>query len=142
MASNQLYNQPDQLPDLDLVMTWITLHKWVMVIALVVGLLVRLMKSDSKIITLLPTPLQRWFAITWVRTWYALILSAVGGWAAIVLGGGDWRSALEQALVAFTLAVLGHQTIIEGMRSGKEIPVPGLTHSTTPLPLPPPTPTV
>jgi uncharacterized membrane protein len=101
-------------------LAWLKLHQWVPIIAVVVGLLVRLVKDDTKLAGSLPS---------WFRPYFALILSAMGVAAGGVLGGIPWQSAIEQTLMAFATAVLGHHAIVEGLRGGKEIPVPGLTKS-------------
>lgn len=100
------------------VLQWVTAHKWAPLIALIVGLLVRLVKADTK----LPSELPAVF-----RPYFALFLSFAAADALAVMGGTPWVTVTETALAGFVLAVLGHQTIVEGMRGGVEIPVPGLT---------------
>lgn len=109
------------------VLQWVTAHKWAPLIALIVGLLVRLVKADTK----LPSELPAVF-----RPYFALFLSFAAADALAVMGGTPWVTVTETALAGFVLAVLGHQTIVEGMRGGVEIPVPGLTRPNM-LPSPP-----
>jgi len=112
-------------------LAWVKLHQWVPIIAVVVGLLVRLAKDDAKLTGSVPA---------WARPYLALVLSAAGVAAAGVLGGIPWQSAIEQTLMAFATAVLGHQAIVEGLRGGVEIPVPWLTKPANDVPLAAPVP--
>jgi hypothetical protein len=105
---------PNQLGDL------IVQHKWVAVAALVIGLIVRVLKSDTTIPIVVP-PL-------W-RSWLALGLGVVSGVLEKVSTGVTWTSAIVDGLVAGVLAIIGHETIIEGLRGGKELPIPGLMTS-------------
>jgi hypothetical protein len=108
------------------VLSWIRLHQWALVIAFFAGLGVRLAKADTKLPAQVPA---------WLRPHLALLLSAVGACTVAILGGMPWPSALEQTFEAFAIATLGHQTVIEGLRKGKELPVPwGLTKSAPALP--------
>jgi hypothetical protein len=110
------------------VLSWIHLHQWALVIAFFAGLGVRLAKADTQLPAQVPA---------WLRPHLALLLSAVGACTVAILGGMPWPSALEQTFEAFAIATLGHQTVIEGLRKGKELPVPfGLTKPAPALPSP------
>ena len=100
------------------VWTWVHTHQWAPIIALGVGLAVRLVKDDSAIGLKLPAP--------W-RPWFALLLTTVVAGSAAILGGMAWKTVVENDLLAFAMAVLGHETIIEGARGGVEVHIPFLT---------------
>lgn len=101
---------PSQLGD------FIAQHKWVAVAAIVIGLVVRLLKSDTKLPTVPPR----------ARIWLALGLGVASGVLEKVSTGTTWTNALVDGLVAALLAVTSHEAIIASLRSGKELPVPGL----------------
>jgi hypothetical protein len=125
------------------VIAWVHAHKWAPVIAVLVGLLVRLVKDDTQLGAALPA--------VW-RPYWGLLVSFVLTGATAVVGGIAWQSVIENSAIAFIVAVLGHQTFIEGMRNGVEIKVPFLTkpapsnvvsldeHRTSTLAIPPPPP--
>ena len=120
------------------VIAWVHAHRWAPVIAVLVGLSVRLVKDDTKLGATLPA--------MW-RPYWGLFVSFVLTGAAAIVGGVAWQGVVENSVVAFVVAVLGHETVIEGMRNGVEIRVPFLTksaiddvpvHVETPTPPPPP----
>jgi hypothetical protein len=83
--------------------------------ALVIGMVVRLLKSDVKGPSIDP----RWRML-------AVWILGVGQ---MVLNYGlhmSWKQAAEYAVVSALMAVAGHETIIEWWRDGKELPLPGL----------------
>jgi|SRR5580700_3458352 hypothetical protein len=90
-------------------------HQWVLVVALVVGLLVALAK-------------QGW-ASMWLANhlppaalpYVAIVLGFLGSAATQVESGVVWKTALVNGFSAAMLAVFGHETVIEGLRGGKEI---------------------
>src|SRR5688572_24126051 len=90
---------------------------WVPAAALVVGLLVRLMKSDTKLPIDIPPR---------ARAWVALGLGVLSGVLEKVATGRTWTSALVGGLVTGALAIVGHDTLIMSLRRGRELPVPGL----------------
>ena len=115
------------------VLSWVQDHKWAPIIALIVGFAVRLLKDDTKLPASLPA--------IW-RPWFALVLSMVGADCVAVLGGAPWASTIETGAIACLLAILGHETVVEGVRKGIEIPIPWLTKPAPTLQtLPPPPPT-
>jgi len=98
-------------------------HKWIPLGALVIGLVVRLLKSDTKIPIDLP-PVWR------LRT--AIALSIAGAVLQRISTGVTWRQAAIEGLFALALAVLGHNLVIDNLRAGKEFAVPLLTKPGTP----------
>lgn len=90
---------------------------WVPAAALVVGLLVRLMKSDTKLPIDIPPR---------ARAWVALGLGILSGVLEHVATGRTWTSAIVGGLVTGALAIIGHDTLIASLRRGRELPVPGL----------------
>lgn len=94
-------------------------HKWVAVAAVVIGTLTRLAKSDTKIPIDIPPR---------YRVWLAFGLGVASGvLEKMVDGGTTWTSAIVGGLISAALAVIGHNTVIDSIRGGKEIVVPGLT---------------
>lgn len=87
---------------------------WIIVCAIIVGLLVRFTKDDA---TSIPARL---------RPSVALLL----GVATSALGraqlGMDWRSALFYGAMGSFTSIAGHEIIIEGIRKGDEFKLPGL----------------
>jgi hypothetical protein len=98
--------------------TLIAQHNWVAIAALVIGFLVRLLKSDTKLPITLPAG---------VRPWLALVFGAGAGVLEHVMSGMSWGEALTGGLVAALTAIAGHDTLVEGLRGGREVPLPGLT---------------
>lgn len=110
--------------DVTTILEWIKLHQWVPLIAFLGGLGVRLVKADTKLPSELPA---------WMRPYLAVVLS-IAAMSFLALGNGiPWQSVIEQGLMAAVLAILGHETIIEGARGGIEIPVPFLTKEPVPI---------
>lgn len=88
-------------------------HKWVPIAAIVIGLLVRLQKT-GKLPLLDKIPPN-------YRSWLALGLGLVSGVLDRVVQGTHWLTAILDGLLAGVLAITAHDTLIEGLRSGKEI---------------------
>lgn len=91
-------------------------HLYILVVAIVVGGLVAASKAGWFGDWLAKVPAK-------ARPWMALGMSCLAMVAAQVQQGVDWRKALLHGVYAAAVAVLGHQTIVEGMMSGKE-PMP------------------
>ncbi len=91
----------------------ITEHKWVGVAAFVIGLLVRLLKSD----TVLPTIQPRY------RFWAAMGFGVLSGVLEKVSTGTTWTAALVGGVFSALMAVIGQNAVIESMRAGKELPI-------------------
>lgn len=107
----------DQLFDL------IADHQWVAVAALVVGFLVRAIKSDTRLPITLPPR---------VRPWLALGLGAVSGVLEHVVTGVSWRDALLGGLASALAAMAGHDVLVEGVRRGREVRMPGMMKAAPP----------
>lgn len=110
---------PTQLFDL------LAQRKWVAATAIVVGLIVRLLKSDTKIPINIPPR---------VRAWLALGLGAVAGAIDKLVEAGHttWTTALLWGVTGSVFAMVMHALIIDSIRGGKELVVPGLTKMNTP----------
>lgn len=94
-------------------------HQWVAVASMVIGLLVRLMKQDTSF-----PPFA--VAARW-RPWLALSLGVASGVLQAVSTGKAWSEALAGGLVSAVIAIAGHDAIVDGLRGGSDVPIPGLT---------------
>lgn len=103
-------------------------HQWPtlawLAASLVIGLLVRVLKGDST----LPLP----NIPPNIRIWVVFGLGIAGGVAFKVFAGGTLQSALAWGVSAAIAAIIGHETVIESLRGGKEIQVPLLTKKPIP----------
>jgi len=90
-------------------------HKWVAVASVVIGLLVRLSKTDVR---WFPTLDARWRALL------AVVLGVASGVLDKVATGTAWAPALIGGLVSGMLAVTSHDVVIEGFRRGRELDKP------------------
>lgn len=102
---------------------------WVPVATFIVGLLVRLMKDDTKIPVNLP---KKW------RPYVAIALGVALGVIEKIAAGSTWKTAVGGGLLAGGFAIVGHVFGIEVLRGGKEIPIPGLMKSDDNAPPKPP----
>lgn len=103
---------------MDPVLALILAHKWLALAALGIGLVVRLLKSDTKIPIDIPPRL---------RVWAALGLGIVAGVIDKVANGGTpWKDALLWGLSAAITAIVAHATVVDSLRGGREFVVPGL----------------
>lgn len=89
-------------------------RKWVALSAVLIGLAVRLVKSD----TVFPTVKGTW------RVHLALALGIASGVLEKVADGVTWTSAIIGGLVAAAFAIIGHDVLIGSLRAGKELPLP------------------
>lgn len=106
-------------------------HQWVPLAMVVIGLVIRLLKSDTKIPVTIP-PRAR--AVT------ALLLGVVAAGLHRVQSGVEWQQAIFESIVAALLAIAGHNVVIDGLRGGKEFNLPGLIiPGASPSPDKPPT---
>jgi hypothetical protein len=96
----------------------ISKRAWLPLGALVIGLVVRILKSDTKIPIDIPPRL---------RIWAAFGLGQVSGALEAVVTGKTWKEAVLGGLVQSMLAIVGQNVLIGSLRGGKEIPLPGLT---------------
>ena len=104
--------------------------QWVLAGAFVVGGVVALMKQGY---------LSTWLAkkLSSVALPYlAVVLGALGMSAAEVAAGKPLGQAIIDGIQSGVLAVFGHETLVEGMRGGREI----VPEKSQPLPFPPKTP--
>ncbi len=85
------------------------------ILSAVIGVVVRLLKSDTKIPIDIPAK---------YRPLAALALGPVVGVIDMVVGGGSTWHAAGVAVAAPLLAMASHQLCIETLRGGEEIPVP------------------
>lgn len=92
-------------------------HQYALFAALVVGFLVRILKSDTKIPIDVPPRARKIVALS-----LALLAAVVEKYAA----NTDWRRALFDGAVAWFCAEWGHYLLIDQARGGKELPIPGL----------------
>lgn len=92
---------------------------WVAGAALLVGAVVRWMKSDMLTIALsnlgLP-PIPKRFL-----PWIALVLGIMSGIFDVKLQSTTWAEAITKGLIAGVTAIAGHQVGIESLRRGKEL---------------------
>lgn len=99
-------------------------HQWRLVALLVapilIGFVIRILKDD----TWLPTLPKGW------RTLAAWALGLTTGVLAHVTAGVPWDQAIAGGLLAAFGAIFGHVTLIEGLRSGEEIPMPAWLRKT------------
>ncbi len=92
-------------------------HAWIPLAAIVIGLIVRLLKSDTKIPIDIP---PRW------RAPLAVLLGVVASILDKVATGTPWKDAVIGGATATALAMVTHNLVIGSMRDGKEFVVPGL----------------
>lgn len=89
-----------------------------LLVAVVIGFVVRLLKHD----TAFPVTLPRW-----TYPFVALILGGLDVTARSILAGETLKASFHRGMSAAVLAMLGHDIIVSGLRQGKDIHVPGIT---------------
>lgn len=102
--------------------TLIAERKWIPLSAIAIWIVVRLLKSDTKLPFDVP------------GTWRAPLAGALGivaGVLEMVATGTAWHIAIVDGLLAAAIAAYGHDVIIGSVRGGKEIPVPFLMREGT-----------
>ena len=90
-------------------------HRYILFFAIVAGSVVAMTKGGW---------FTTWVAIhvpAWARPYLALAVAIAGTASTEIKAGVDWKRALIDGLYAAALAVLGHQTVVEGMRGGREV---------------------
>lgn len=95
-------------------------HAWLPIAAIVIGFFVRLTKDDA------PAWLPSWARIP--ARWRPVAAAVLGQAAAVVdalTRGTPWLDATISGVLAAAIAVLGHGVLIEALRGGKEVPLPG-----------------
>lgn len=94
--------------------------------ALVTLVIVRLLKED---VTFLPTVPKQY------RGWLIMALTMVSATLQAKLGNLAWSDAITNAVSSALAAMLGHEVVVNNLRGGVDLPVPG-------VPAPVPTPLV
>lgn len=95
-------------------------QQWLPLSALVIGAIVRALKSDTKLpVSIAPQH----------RPWLAFGLGLFVGFIELLIAGHALREAAVTAFGAPLLAILGHVVGVEVLRGGKEVPLPGLTRA-------------
>lgn len=92
-------------------------HKWLALIAVLVGLLIRVFKDDTKVPGVIPKP---------ARPWIAFLLGLALGIIERRTSGAPWRDSLVSGVIVGLLPIAGHWLGIEKLRDGKELDLPGL----------------
>lgn len=100
--------------DLESLLSAVRDHAWPIVAAVVIGGLVRMVKSDAIPITV-PA---RW------RPVLALGLGLASGACDAIIRGTDWHEALGMGLLSSFVAMGGHDVLIEALRGGAEVSAP------------------
>lgn len=109
-------------------------HQWVPFTALLIGLVVRLLKSDTKIPIDIPPR---------ARYWLGLGLGLVAACLEKATTGKSWVDAILDGLLSFGIAMAAHEGFISSIRGGKELDIPGLIKPglrpspTAPITIPP-----
>lgn len=103
-----------------IVVDMIQKRAWLPLGALLIGLAVRLLKSDIKYF---PTLASRYRALA------AIGLGQVAGTIESIIAGKTYKEAIVWGLVQSVIAMVAHDVFIGSIRNGKEIPVPGLSKS-------------
>ncbi|HMI94594.1 MAG TPA: hypothetical protein VK509_24640 [Polyangiales bacterium] len=88
---------------------------WIPLAAVLIGLVVRLSKSDK---------FAAWFPINVPPKWrapFALGLGLVAAVVSEVAKGGNWKAAIVGGLFASFMAITSHDIVVEGARDGREI---------------------
>jgi hypothetical protein len=101
----------DPQPYLDL----IERHEWPALAALIIGLIVRLLKEDTRF-----PPFA--FPARW-RPFFALGLGALSGALQAVSTGTPWGEALLGGVISGALAIAGHGAIVDALRNGRDVPL-------------------
>lgn len=96
------------------VMALIDARAWVPLAAVLVGAIVRLTKMGPLSERIPPA----------ARPWIALGLGLVSGVLEAVLAGTPAAVAIAGGLISGTLAIAGHDTLVESLRKGKELGAP------------------
>lgn len=100
--------------DLESLLSAVRDHAWPIVAAVVIGGLVRMVKSDAIPINV-PA---RW------RPVLALGLGLASGACDAIIRGTSWQEALGMGLLSSFVAMGGHDVLIEALRGGAEVSAP------------------
>lgn len=104
--------------DSDAVYALILSHHWVALAAVSIGAFVRLLKSDSPVPKWLHLP--AWAYAPNARVWVAVGGGVLTGVLDRMAGGDTWGPAILSGLFACGAAIVGHETIVESIRGGRE----------------------
>ena len=109
--------------DVSAMIAAVVAHKWVLLGALGIGAFVALSKQGW-----LGSLMQRQLPPRWIP-FLAPAYAAMTVFSTEIMAGKTWQAALADsgsAIVSGFLAVLGHETVVEGIRNGREfIPAKG-----------------
>lgn len=97
--------------DIALLVSLLNDHKWLPLAALLIGLVVRALKSDGPIPINVPAQYRSALAIGLGLIYTGLLA---------VAAGKPWRDALVEGLFAAAFAILGHTGLVEWLRGGRE----------------------
>lgn len=90
-------------------------HTWIPLAAVVLGLLIRIMKSDTAV---------RWFPIEisprW-RAWFSFGGGLVYGILHKVATGGTWGEAIVGGFLAGGGPIVGHELVVNALRNGRDL---------------------
>lgn len=89
----------------------IVAHKWITIASLIIGAIVRGLKSDTP----LPTVAPRW------RPALAVCLGLVSGMLEAILDATPWQKAMAGGLVSAAVAIAGHDVIVKWLRDGRDV---------------------
>jgi hypothetical protein len=93
-------------------------HKWIAASSILIGAIVRLVKSD----TILPVDVPaKW------RPLLAIVLGQVAAVLEHLAAGASWGTAVANGVIASVIAILGHEWIVERLLGDRAMPIPGLT---------------
>jgi hypothetical protein len=118
--------------DVQEILALIAQHKWAMLIAVLGGLLIRLMKQDVDWFFTLPPVFSIWrfrLEARRVRPWFIVALSIATFACERIGSGATGTRAFTDAFIVLVLPIVGHQLGIESLRGGKELPMPKLPPS-------------
>jgi len=118
-------------PPLDQIFSLVQDNKWWALAVLLIGLVIRLLKSDGPIPIEIP---PKW------RAPLAAFLGIVAGVIDKIATGTAWKNALLGGLLAAAMAAFGHDIFIASARDGRELGESKKAHEKRKASLPPPPP--
>jgi hypothetical protein len=114
---------------MEAISTLIVEHRWAALCALLAGVLVRLSKSDNLVPLNIPARL---------RPWIPVVFGVFGAVAEALANGKPWSQAIVAGIFVALAPIAGHELLVESLRGGKELPVPGLMKDDSKGPKDPP----
>jgi len=99
--------------EIETIITLIMSHQWLALSVVLIGVTVRLLKTERA---------QRWLVAIppRYRPLLAVGLGIVSGILEAIAAGTPWIEALLRGLLAAVVAMAGHDVIIEGLLGGRE----------------------